>query len=224
MSGPVLSMKVRRSINLLLIVGILLALAPRPALAQELPGPVLWLKFDESAGATTFVDSSASGANGACSGATCPVAGVPGRIGQAAQFDGVDDRVTVTRAAPAGSYTLAAWVRNDAASWGNKWRTIFQFGDDAPWFGVSPAGQLTIYPIIFGGSVPLGKWAHVAYSWDGTASRLYIDGNVVQTNNEPPERSGGNGLGIGLAENGRDAWLGFLDDLRAMSVRLATRR
>jgi hypothetical protein len=202
---------IRYLVCLTLIVGVLLSSLPQPALAQELPGPVLWLKFDEAAGATTFADSSTSGANGSCTGAACPTAGATGRLGQAIQLDGANDRVTVTRNAPAGAYTLAAWVRNDA-SW-NGWSTIFQFGEDAPWFGVSSDGQLTLYPVIFGGSVPLGKWVHVAYSWDGTANRLYMDGQMVQTNQTAPP-GGGNGLGIGLAENGRDAWLGFLDDLR----------
>lgn len=205
-------LQVRRFTNLMLILGVLLALLPQSALAEDLPGPALWLKFDETAGATAFADSSASGANGACTGAACPTAGVTGRLGQAAQFDGANDRVTVARNAPAASYSLAAWVRNDAASWGD-WRTIFEFGDDAPWFGVSPNGQLTLYPVIAGGSVPLGRWVHVAYSWDGTANRLYIDGKEAQTNQTAPP-GGGNGLGIGLEGNGASPWQGSLDDLR----------
>ncbi len=202
----------RRYVNLMLILGVLLALLPQAALAQDLPGPVLWLKFDETAGATTFADSSASGANGACAGNACPTAGTTGRLGQAAQFDGANDRVTVARNAPTGAYSLAAWVRNDAASWSD-WRTIFEFGDDAPWFGVSPSGQLTLYPVIAGGSMPLGRWVHVAYSWDGTANRLYIDGKEAQTNQTAPP-GGGNGLGIGLEGNGASPWQGFLDELR----------
>ncbi len=213
MSTSTRSFKARRAAgSLILLISFLLSLLPRPALAQDLPGPVLWLKFDENAGATAFADSSGNGANGACAGAACPTAGVAGRLGQAAQFDGANDRVTVARNAPAGPYSLAAWVRNDAAAWGN-WRTIFEFGDDAPWFGVSPSGQLILYPTIAGGGMPLGRWVHVAYTWDGGANRLYMDGKEVQTNQTAPP-GGGNGLGIGLEGNGLSPWQGFLDDLR----------
>ncbi|MFO7633863.1 MAG: LamG-like jellyroll fold domain-containing protein [Caldilinea sp.] len=199
-------------VNLLLVITIFLALLPQPSSAADLPGPTLWLKFDETTGATSFADSGSGATNGSCAAAACPTAGATGRLGQAAQFDGANDRVTVARNAPAGSFTLAAWVRNDAAAWGD-WRTIFEFGDDAPWFGVSPNGQLALYPTIFGGSVPLGKWVHVAYTWDGTANRLYIDGKEVQTNTDAPP-GGGQGLGVGLEGNGASAWNGFLDDLR----------
>ncbi len=202
----------QRILSLLLISGILFALFPQPTFAADPPGPTLWLKFDEAANATTFADSSANPTNGACTGTACPTAGVTGRLGQAAQFDGTDDRVTVTRNAPAGSFTLAAWMRNDAAGWGD-WRTIFEFGDDAPWFGVTPNGQLTLYPIISGGSVSLSKWVHVAYTWDGTTSRLYIDSKEVQSNTSAPP-VGGQGLGIGLEGSNISPWNGFLDDLR----------
>lgn len=202
----------QRFVNLLLIAGILLVLLPQATFAAaDPPGPVLWLKFDETAGATTFADSGSGATNASCVGAACPTAGATGRLGQAAQFDGVNDRVTAARNAPGGSYSLAAWVRNDT-NW-TDWRTIFEFGDDSPWFGVAPGGQLALYSVAFGGSVPLGKWVHVAYSWDGATNRLYIDGKEVQSTTTAPT-GGGQGLGIGLEGNGASPWNGFLDDLR----------
>ena len=169
----------QRLLTLVLIALIGLAGAPQMAQAQTADGPDFWLQFDEAAGATTFVDSSAGTQNATCTGAACPTAGATGRIGQAAQFDGVDDRIAATLDAPTGAYTLTAWV--NGTDW-NDWRTVFEFGDDAPWFGVSHGGSLTLYPVIFGGTIPPGPWTHVAYTWTGTENRLYVNGTAVATN------------------------------------------
>ncbi len=77
------------------------------------------MKFDESAGATTFADSGTAGTNGTCAGDACPTADATGRIGQAVQFDGVDDRIQAGANLPAGSCTLAAWVRFPGAASSN---------------------------------------------------------------------------------------------------------
>ncbi|MCB0152923.1 MAG: hypothetical protein KDE01_35365, partial [Caldilineaceae bacterium] len=120
--------------RLLLVSAILLTFFPQALLAQEADGPVFWLKFDETTGATTFADSGSAAANGTCDGGACPTAGATGRIGQAVQFDGIDDRVTAAVNTPEGSYTVATWLRFTGTEWVN-WRTLVEFGDDAPWFG-----------------------------------------------------------------------------------------
>lgn len=197
----------------LLVVAVILSLwLPHPVLGQATDGPLLWLKLDEAAGATTFADSGGAGANSACAGDACPTLGVAGRIGQAAQFDGVNDRVQANLNTPAAAYSLAAWVRYTGAAWEN-WRTVLEFGDDAPWFGVTPSGQLTLYPVITGGAVPLNQWTHVAYTWSGAENRLYLNGQAVAVNNSAPP-GGGQGLGLALESNGLSPWLGLLDEVR----------
>ncbi len=205
--------------RLLLICALLLTTLPQALYAQAADGPTLWLKFDEAAGATTFADASGNNTNGSCAGDSCPTAGATGRVGQAVQFDGTNDRIQVALNAPAGNFTLATWVRNNNAQWGD-WRTIFEFGDDQPWFGVTPSGRLTLYPVIFGGTVPLNEWAHVAYTWNGTEGRLYVNGQSVNANNQAPP-VGGQGLRIGIENNDRSAWPGLLDDARVYARALS---
>ena len=189
-----------RLTNALVVAAMLLLLLPQAMLGQATDGPLLWLKFDEATAATSFADSGSASANGTCAGDACPTAGVTGRIGQAAQFDGVNDRVQANLNTPTGPYTLAAWVNFSGAAWEN-WRTVLEFGDDAPWFGVSPGGQLTLYPVINGGAVPLGQWTHVVYTWSGTENRLYINGQAVAVNTTTPP-GGGQGLALGVETNG----------------------
>ncbi|MDX1413779.1 MAG: LamG-like jellyroll fold domain-containing protein [Candidatus Promineifilaceae bacterium] len=54
--------------------------------------------LDEIMGATTTVDATGNGFDGACSGASCPTLGVPGVAYTAAQFDGVNDYLIVNPA------------------------------------------------------------------------------------------------------------------------------
>ncbi len=169
-------------------------------------------------GATTFADASGNNANGTCAGAACPTMGGTGRIGQAAQFDGANNKVQVTANVPAGAFSLAAWVRYTGVAWGG-WRTIMEFGDDAPFFGVDAGGRLTLYNAASGGTVPLNQWAHVAYVWNGTEGRLYVNGQAVQTNNTAPVVTG-QGLGIGSEISGPSPWQGSIDDARVYTKAL----
>ena len=55
------------------------------------PGNVLSLHLDEPEGSTTFYDTSGYANNATCSGDACPVAGVPGAVGTALNFNRVSD-------------------------------------------------------------------------------------------------------------------------------------
>lgn len=79
----------------------------------------LHLALDEAAGATSFADGSGNRLTATCpaGSATCPTAGEPGRVGNAAGFDG-DDYLSLGTAAELRlkdrSFTVAAWVNGDA--------------------------------------------------------------------------------------------------------------
>ena len=223
-SSPILYRSLRLFGTVLLILALLLSAVPpqllaAPSIPAQTDGLVLWYKFDEAANSTTFADSSSSGANGNCAGATCPTTGAPGRIGQAVQFDGADDRISAALNSPTGAFTFAAWVNHNNATWDN-WRTIIEFGDDAPWFGVTESGQLTLYPIATGGRIPTQQWAHVAVTRDGAAILLYVNGQQVATSQEAPSTTG-QGLLIGFENGFTSPWLGSLDDVRVYNRALS---
>ena len=80
------------------------------------PGNVLSLHLDELQGSTTFYDQSGYGNNATCSGDTCPDVGVPGAVGTALSFDGIDDYIQIPHNAEfdqiedQDKVTIAAWV------------------------------------------------------------------------------------------------------------------
>lgn len=82
--------------------------------------PVVDLRFEELPGATTFADASGRGNPGLCTGATCPTAGLTGAPNAplsdyAAQFDGIDDGLTLTRTIQ-DDFSVAFWIKTQPGS------------------------------------------------------------------------------------------------------------
>lgn len=77
-------------------------------------GLVAYWKLDEHIGATSFADSSGSGDAGTCSGTSCPVLGVPGVFGTAANFVKGGNYISIGNPANLnlgkGSFTYSLWV------------------------------------------------------------------------------------------------------------------
>jgi hypothetical protein len=127
------------------------------------------------------------------------------------------DKVTVPMVLPAtGPFTLEAWVNYTNAQFANDYNTILEFGNDDPWFGVNSTGELALYSVAHGGSVPRNTWVHVAYTWDGTTSRVFINGNQVGTSTTAPDRLG-NSFGIGYS-SGDTGWQGYIDEVMVWST------
>ena len=80
--------------------------------------PVMELRFDDAPARTSFNDHALVPHPGTCSGATCPIGGVQGRVNQAILLDGVDDAVALADTATLGlsgrSFTVSAWVNLDS--------------------------------------------------------------------------------------------------------------
>ncbi|MDQ4122428.1 MAG: carboxypeptidase regulatory-like domain-containing protein [Acidobacteriota bacterium] len=115
---------------------------------------------------------------------------VSGKVGQAFNFDGVNDDVDLGNWSAGAQWTLEAWVRvsslmpdrrgifggiNYLADWG-----IGYQGGGTTFVGgfvgrIHPAGSST--GTISPGSAPtVGTWYHLAVTSDGTTERLYLDG------------------------------------------------
>jgi hypothetical protein len=137
-----------------------------------------------------------------------------GMVGEAFRFDGSRARVDFERDAPAGAFTIEAWVYYSGEAWGrlgNGWSTILEFGTGSPTFGVRDTGELNLWPTVQGGTVPVRKWTHVACTWDLVATRLFVDGIQVAATNLAPA-TGGRGASLGW-RGGDASWQGLIDEV-----------
>ncbi len=152
----------------------------------------LW-RFDEGSG-TVANDASGSGHHGTLVGDPLWTGG---KIGGALDFDGQDDVVEIGAFDVVGpGITLAGWMRprsfaiNDgrvitkAVEWGENdhwWMlsTIASGGEDRLRFRLKTEGQNTTTLIADSGALVVDEWQHAAATWDGTAMRLFLNGEEV---------------------------------------------
>ena len=155
---------------------------------KERSGPVLHLPLDEAAGAITFADASGNGNTGACSGAGCPLAGVTGKQGRAAQLDGTDDVITVADAPSLrnASFTVSAWFRWDGlgtdavhflTAKGMETMELHTGGVGVNGLRFIPAGYPETH--VDAANVIAAGWNHVAATYDGSVAYLYVNGVLV---------------------------------------------
>ena len=148
-----------------------------------------------------------------------------GYVGQAFSFDGNDDKVVVphnsTLDPPSGQVTAEAWVNpsvlNNQGSIINK-RTSGNVG-----YTLEPtaAGTLLWYVVTSGGgftvtstnTLPLNTWTHVAGTYDGTALRIYINGQPAGSVNATGSVTATTGnLVIGENNVNTSNWTGLIDE------------
>lgn len=160
-------------------------------------GRVLWLHFDEPAGATRFADSSLFGNDASCAPGSCPVAGVEGYAGRALQFeqDAAYPTVAAGERLNPQLRTITLWVRPKRSGAvqsllaaedynlvvpgdslrlrllqnSNRRRTCFLFS--CRWTSdtttIDSAGELLE-----------GQWNHVTITYDGAQLALYLNGRL----------------------------------------------
>ncbi len=111
-----------------------------------------------------------------------------GKMGQALDFDGVNDHVLVPSNAsfrPANQLTMAAWVKPSSFSAAS---LIFSSGDSAISRGYNLFVRTTKQPCVYLGTsgdtsgtasspaMVAGKWSHIAATYNGTTLVVYLDG------------------------------------------------
>lgn len=197
-------------------------------------GLVVWMSFENpSADEGTSLDLSGNDFHGTCEVGRCPDP-VPGPVGMAARFDGLNDRIDIAdrpelRFETGMSVSLWATYEGEVQTsivFGKPFEDqdrnsyeLFLSGDRAQrlHWSMDAAEMLEgSASVLFPFSSPDG-WVHLVGTWDGDAMVLYVDGvqaeartgvsNVYDTH---PVTIGGDLIGF------KDAhfWTGAVDELR----------
>ena len=115
---------------------------------------------------------------------------VEGKIGQALDFDGVNDYVEVPYSATLNPsvFTVEAWARVTGGV--GAWRSVISSRDAVPIQGyIIYAGNDNLWQFWIGNetgwrrvnglAVVLDQWVHLVACYDGTEARFYADGTLV---------------------------------------------
>jgi concanavalin A-like lectin/glucanase superfamily protein len=234
----------RRSLSFL-VVAVILALAPvatrGPGVSAGLAVPESGLVLHypmETLSDGTVTDASGSALDGhvvAGSGTVRLVAGLAG-YGRALLLTGAQHQyVDVPRSAvlDVDEYTLSAWVRytgveNDQTL--GRWEILEKAG--AYWMNVRTNGLIRVGGF-YGGcanpnwqyfdstrTIPVGRWKHVASTYDGAWLRIYVDGRAAGAKRVTGRTCiTGEPLAVGAKNNPTKGlleafWDGRLDDVR----------
>lgn len=210
-----------------------LALAAPPAANAQVfgcvpppSGQVAWYPFDETSGP---VAADLAGSNpGTYQNGPLPV---PGKVGEALDFDGIDDFVLVPDAAVLdfghGDFSIETWVRTTEEDVNIVYKRakldamwigyVLMLYDGRPLFQMANAAGYTNYFSLTGANLADGIWHHVAVSVDRdnvTGGRIYVDGALVHTFN-PMGGTVSNAANLSIGRSGfnADELDGTLDEL-----------
>ena len=149
----------------------------------EEPGLIGWWAFDEATNDTVTLDYSGHRLGGV--------------LEEAERAAGLDGNALVCRGgsatilyepslSPSNAFTIACWVKTEAAGQKHVWFVNRIFGgstssgfrlglqDGKPCFGV-PVSSFS-HHLIAKEALPTGRWIHLAGTFDGQTMRLYMDG------------------------------------------------
>lgn len=159
--------------------------------------PLFEYLLDEGTGTMSVGDTSPHRRTGTLNGSMTAEDWVPGRFGNALDFDGSNDYISVVNdaALQTNNFTITAWVyprdnadgiitkgssRGAASS-----RTVDIFQNGSTLQAVGSDGVSTYIFSLSTNTLPLFTWSHIALSWDGTtntnAVKLYVNGKLVSS-------------------------------------------
>ncbi|MFK7918020.1 MAG: signal peptidase I [Ilumatobacter sp.] len=201
----------------------------RPAEVWPATSGAVWhLDRDPAGSAPQLDDVSRSNQDGLSLGSMTTSDLVSGLIGDAIEFDGVDDAL-VALGAPldaAAAVTASAWIRpNTLASDMVVLDNAADAANRALQLDITSTGAVrvtfeseasTIITTTGAAAVTTGTWQHVAARWDGSSLDVLIDGTVSATTPAPgsPADLGGLPVHIGDAVDAGSAFDGSIDDVR----------
>lgn len=200
-------------------------LATKKALKKgaDEPGLVAWWAFDESKDAVEVLDYSGHR--------------LGGKVSKASRTRGLDGNALDCRGgcaviasspllSPTNAMTLECWVRTELPDQTDKWlvnriqgertNSGYRLGlnEGRPCFAVPQtewSHQVTASKLL-----PLGRWVHLAGTFDGNAMRIYIDGEECGSLDRPgPANTNDFEVYLGsYAENHKAHFTGLLDEVK----------
>jgi VCBS repeat-containing protein len=197
---------------------------PAPYLQEVMAdSPTDYWRLAESAGATSAKDETGGAAGTVVGGVTFGVASGLADTATAASFDGTTGKITLPSAAVPN--TVDAWVKlpvaysTQRAIYSNRGTGgLIYFGTTGGKAGVF-AGGWQIGSI----SINDGNWHHIAYTWDGTTRRLYVDGQADGTS-ALSVGTGSFAANIGWDLSNNEWWPGSASDVATYSTALSAAR
>ena len=168
--------------RVLTAVCLLVLFQVRPSLSEAQTGPVAAYAFGEGSG-TSAADSSGNGNDATL--LNGPAWTSAGRFGGALTGDGVNDTVQLPVTASlafSSGFTFEAWIKPANVS---QTRVLWMAPNAL--LHVMSSGLLYGTATLSGGyrtvwstpALPVNAWSHVAYTYDGTALRLYLNGALA---------------------------------------------
>jgi uncharacterized repeat protein (TIGR01451 family) len=151
-----------------------------------------------------------------------------GYFNKAAEFDGIDDRITWPNIVLPTTMTISAWVKKTASTsqrsfFSNRWGGSVYFGlsTNQIFFydnGWSPSAIYSSAWTI----TQFGEWAHIVAASDWSSIKLYMNGNLVHTQAQTRTTSAGT-IGIWWDPSiGGEYWSGSIDDVRVYNRTLSS--
>jgi hypothetical protein len=193
-----------------------------PPISQNLVG---YWKMDEGSG-NTLIDHSGNG-NNALLQNTSGVSWSAGKVDQAINLPGTLNRFAIAPHSQSlnitETITISAWVKPNSV---HIRRVLSKTGPNGYEFGTSNLGKLEFRLTTSSGSTYLlrsnsdypsdgNTWIHIAATFDGTTSRIYINGALDASASFAPALIGSNTSGLYIGSlNGNNRWQGAIDDLR----------
>lgn len=163
---------------------------------------VAWYPLAGEPEGDVVVDASGYGLHGSCAEGSCFSVATGAPLGNAAEFDGVNDLVRVPHDSlfeTIDGFTVAAWARLDVFPPAGENRHVvakpYGSGYSNSWeLNIRDVGSNGVHDVVFslfdgsgagnvGPSVPAtfepGEWVHLVGRWDGSRAEIYIDGTFA---------------------------------------------
>ena len=159
---------------------------------------------------SSYADSTANGNNGAATGS---LSGTGGQVGDATDFSGTGNYITVANDAslnPTTAITIEYWFNNNTVGgtlwkgggWDDNGYTMWHFGNNA--VRVELQNTATSTKTILDTTVPTGEWVHFAVTWstNDNTMRSYVNGVEADTAT----------FNSTIGGSGRDLFFGQIDN------------